>query len=93
MRGLSAASDFAKRNEDPGPLGRPGSVAGWVRGLGAGGTPPGANLINALYRILFLPGPATVFSLHVSERRTGATLGDMQLRSHLLNAGTATRGA
>src|SRR5215831_20724177 len=29
----------------------------------------------------------------VPERRTGATLGDMQLRSHLLNAGTATRGA
>ena len=28
-----------------------------------------------------------------SPRRTGATLGDMQLRSHLLNAGTATRGA
>ena len=27
------------------------------------------------------------------ERRTGATLGHMQLRSHLLNAGTATRGA
>jgi hypothetical protein len=27
------------------------------------------------------------------ERRTGATLGDMQLRSGLLNAGTATRGA
>ena len=27
------------------------------------------------------------------ERRTGATLGDMQLRSRLLNAGTATRGA
>ena len=27
------------------------------------------------------------------ERRTGATLGDMQLRSHLLNAGMATRGA
>jgi len=27
------------------------------------------------------------------ERRTGATLGDMQLGSHLLNAGTATRGA
>ena len=27
------------------------------------------------------------------ERCTGATLGDMQLRSHLLNAGTATRGA
>src|SRR5262249_2835088 len=27
------------------------------------------------------------------ERRTGATLGDMQLRSHLLNAGTATREA
>jgi hypothetical protein len=27
------------------------------------------------------------------ERRTGATLGDMQMRSHLLNAGTATRGA
>src|SRR5262249_60737140 len=27
------------------------------------------------------------------ERRTGATLGDMQLHSHLLNAGTATRGA
>jgi hypothetical protein len=27
------------------------------------------------------------------ERRTGATLGDMQLRSYLLNAGTATRGA
>jgi hypothetical protein len=27
------------------------------------------------------------------ERRTGATLGDTQLRSHLLNAGTATRGA
>jgi hypothetical protein len=27
------------------------------------------------------------------ERRTGATLGDMQLRSDLLNAGTATRGA
>jgi hypothetical protein len=26
-------------------------------------------------------------------RRTGATLGDMQLRSDLLNAGTATRGA
>ena len=26
------------------------------------------------------------------ERRTGATLGDMQLRSDLLNAGTATRG-
>jgi hypothetical protein len=25
------------------------------------------------------------------ERRTGATLGDMQLRSDLLNAGTATR--
>jgi len=27
------------------------------------------------------------------ERRTGASLGDMQLRSDLLNAGTATRGA
>ena len=27
------------------------------------------------------------------ERRTGATLGDIQLRSDLLNAGTATRGA
>jgi hypothetical protein len=27
------------------------------------------------------------------ERRTGATLGDMQLCSDLLNAGTATRGA
>ena len=27
------------------------------------------------------------------ERRTGTTLGDVQLRSHLLNAGTATRGA
>jgi hypothetical protein len=27
------------------------------------------------------------------ERRTGATLGDTQLRSDLLNAGTATRGA
>src|SRR5215475_12823426 len=27
------------------------------------------------------------------ERRTGATLGDVQLHSHLLNAGTATRGA
>jgi len=27
------------------------------------------------------------------ERRTGAPLGDMQLRSDLLNAGTATRGA
>ena len=27
------------------------------------------------------------------ERRTGATLGDMQLRSDLLNAGPATRGA
>jgi hypothetical protein len=27
------------------------------------------------------------------ERRTGATLGNMQLHSHLLNAGTATRGA
>jgi hypothetical protein len=27
------------------------------------------------------------------ERRTGATLGDMQLRSRLLNAGTPTRGA
>src|SRR5262249_31544179 len=27
------------------------------------------------------------------ERRTGATLGDLQLRSHLLNAGTATRAA
>jgi hypothetical protein len=27
------------------------------------------------------------------ERRTGATLGDMQPRSDLLNAGTATRGA
>ena len=27
------------------------------------------------------------------ERRTGATLGDIQLRSHLLNAGSATRGA
>jgi|SRR6516165_128186 len=27
------------------------------------------------------------------ERRTGTTLGDMQLRSHLLNAGPATRGA
>src|SRR5262249_45001885 len=26
------------------------------------------------------------------ERRTGATLGDKQLRSHLLNAGTAARG-
>jgi hypothetical protein len=29
----------------------------------------------------------------LAERRTGATLGDMQLRSDLLNAGTATRGA
>src|SRR3984893_15464766 len=29
----------------------------------------------------------------LSERRAGATLGDMQLGSHLLNAGTATRGA
>src|SRR6516162_5544433 len=27
------------------------------------------------------------------ERGTGTTLGDVQLRSHLLNAGTATRGA
>ena len=27
------------------------------------------------------------------ERRTGAPLGDMQLRSHLLNAGSATCGA
>jgi hypothetical protein len=27
------------------------------------------------------------------ERRTGATLGDIQLRSDLLNAGAATRGA
>ena len=27
------------------------------------------------------------------ERRTGATLGHLQPRSHLLNAGTATRGA
>jgi hypothetical protein len=27
------------------------------------------------------------------ERRAGATLGDMQLRSRLLDAGTATRGA
>ena len=27
------------------------------------------------------------------ERRTGAALGDMQLRSDLLNAGTATHGA
>src|SRR6516162_771878 len=27
------------------------------------------------------------------ERRTGTTLGDVQLRSHLHNAGTATRGA
>jgi hypothetical protein len=27
------------------------------------------------------------------EEADGATLGDMQLRSHLLNAGTATRGA
>ena len=27
------------------------------------------------------------------ERRTGATLGDMQLRADLLNAGAATRGA
>jgi hypothetical protein len=27
------------------------------------------------------------------ERRTGATLGNVQLRSHLLNAGTPTRGA
>jgi hypothetical protein len=26
------------------------------------------------------------------EHRTGATLGDMQLRSDLLHAGTATRG-
>jgi hypothetical protein len=29
----------------------------------------------------------------LSERRTGATLGNMQLRSDLLNAGAATRGA
>src|SRR6516165_1433989 len=29
----------------------------------------------------------------LSERRAGATLGDMQLRSYLPNAGTATRGA
>src|SRR5262249_213723 len=29
----------------------------------------------------------------VAERRTGTTLGDVQLRSDLLNAGTATRGA
>src|SRR5262245_945255 len=29
----------------------------------------------------------------LSERRTGAALGHMQLRSDLLNAGTATRGA
>jgi hypothetical protein len=29
----------------------------------------------------------------LSECRTGAALGNMQLRSHLLNAGTATRGA
>jgi hypothetical protein len=28
-----------------------------------------------------------------TQRRTGATLGDMQLRSDLLNAGTAMRGA
>src|SRR5262249_45259243 len=38
-------------------------------------------------RALALPPP------RLPERRTGATLGDMQLRSHLLNADTATRGA
>jgi hypothetical protein len=29
----------------------------------------------------------------LSERRTGATLGDMQMRSYMLDAGATTRGA
>src|SRR5215469_1833085 len=33
-----------------------------------------------------------LFRATLPERRAGATLGDMQLRSDLLNAGTATRG-
>jgi hypothetical protein len=37
---------------------------------------------------LFVDCPA-----RLAQRHIGATLGDMQLRSDLLNAGTATRGA
>jgi hypothetical protein len=39
------------------------------------------------------PDPMRCVERLLPMRRTGATLGDMQLRSDLLNAGTATRGA
>ena len=45
---------------------------------------------------LFIVTPLRDLALRrtmLAERRTGATLGDMQLRSDLLNAGAATRGA
>ena len=43
--------------------------------------------------VIFAPRRLALCRAMLPERRTGATLGDMQLRSDLLNAGTATRGA
>ena len=58
-------------------------------------TPCRASLINIGRQNAPRPhdraGPC-VASSGAAERRTGAMLGDMQLRSHLLDAGTATRG-
>src|SRR5262249_53886652 len=42
--------------------------------------------------VLHTPAGLSFRRRRLAERRTGATLGHMQLRSHLLNAGTATRG-
>ena len=55
-----------------------------------------ANLDNVGRQTLLVVTSARELALRramLPERRTGATLGDMQLRSDLLNAATATRGA
>src|SRR5262249_1531469 len=57
-------------------------LPGKLDNIGGGAAPAGPTPRGLALRRAMLP-----------ERRTGATLGDMQLRSHLLNAGTATRGA
>ena len=51
------------------------------------------NIGRQTLRVLTAARDLALRRAMLPERRTGATLGDMQLRSHLLNAGTATRGA
>src|SRR4029434_2021986 len=52
-----------------------------------------ANIGGETLLVLTTARYLALYRAMLPERRTGATLGDMQLRSDLLNAGTATRGA